>query len=125
MSPFNNVEVVFNDVMKTDLEEIEKKLGEKYVLVANLPYYITTPIILGLLSKETRISRYVMMMQLEMADRICGKPKTKDYNALSVFIQYYSNAKIAIKIILLINVKYRGSFNLYLFNCSIFIRLLQ
>ena len=61
---------------------------KKIALVANLPYYITTPIILKLLSETTRIKTYTMMMQDEVANRICSKPDVKDYNALSVFIQY-------------------------------------
>ena len=60
--------------------------------MANLPYYITTPILLGLISKDLPIKHYVMMMQLEVANRICGKPQTKDYNALSVWIEYKAKA---------------------------------
>lgn len=62
--------------------------SKKIALVANLPYYITTPIILKLLSETTRIKTYTMMMQDEVANRICSKPDVKDYNALSVCIQY-------------------------------------
>ena len=93
---YNNYKVVNEDILKVDInKDIEQYLStfENVYVVANLPYYITTPIILGLLSKTNRISRYVMMMQLEMADRICGKPKTKDYNALSVVIAYKAVAK--------------------------------
>ena len=74
-----------------DLEEYESKYN-KIILVANLPYYITTPIILGMLEKTKKIKKYVMMIQLEVADRICGKPKTKDYNALSIAIGYRASA---------------------------------
>ena len=96
LKQYNNYKVINEDILKVDIkQDIETYLSEyeNVYVVANLPYYITTPIILGLLSKETRISRYVMMMQLEMADRICGKPKTKDYNALSVVIAYKAIAK--------------------------------
>ena len=96
LKQYNNYKVINQDILKADVEEdINTYLSEyeNVYVVANLPYYITTPIILGLLSKNTRISRYVMMMQLEMADRICGKPKTKDYNALSIVIAYKGIAK--------------------------------
>ena len=96
LKQYNNYKVVNEDILEVDInKDIEQYLStfENVYVVANLPYYITTPIILGLLSKTNRISRYVMMMQLEMADRICGKPKTKDYNALSVVIAYKAVAK--------------------------------
>lgn len=88
---FTNYKILFEDILKADvLKDIDLHLKDyqNIYVVANLPYYITTPIILGLLSKNLPIQRYVMMMQLEVADRICGKPATKDYNALSVWIEY-------------------------------------
>lgn len=101
----NNYILLNQDILKINLEEyiknieIEKNMKFKSVkVVANLPYYITTPIILGLLSQTNKISRYVMMMQLEVADRICGKPKTKDYNALSIAIMYRATATKVIKV---------------------------
>ena len=92
---YNNYDVVNKDILDVDInEDINKYKNnlENVVLVANLPYYITTPIILGLLSKTTLIKKYIMMMQLEVADRICGKPKTKDYNALSIAVGYRAKA---------------------------------
>lgn len=85
-----NKDILEVDINK-DLEEYEFKYN-KIILVANLPYYITTPIILGMLEKTKKIKKYVMMIQLEVADRICGKPKTKDYNALSIAIGYRASA---------------------------------
>lgn len=96
LSEYNNYEIVNNDILKVDInDDINTKLTKyKYIyLVANLPYYITTPIILGLLSKTLKITKYVIMVQLEVAQRICGKPKTKDYNALSIVIGYKAKAK--------------------------------
>ena len=93
---YNNYDVINKDILDVDInEDINKYLKDfdNIYVVANLPYYITTPIILGLLSKTDKIDRYVMMMQKEVADRICGKPKTKDYNALSIAIQYRCEAK--------------------------------
>lgn len=95
LSNYNNFEVVNADILDVDINlDIKEKLKDykKIYVVANLPYYITTPIILGLLTKTDKITRYVMMMQLEVCDRICGKPKTKDYNALSIAIKYRANA---------------------------------
>ena len=96
LNGYNNYEVINKDILDVNInEDIEKYLKnyDNIYVVANLPYYITTPIILGLLSKTDRIDRYVMMMQKEVADRICGKPSTKDYNALSIAIQYRTDAK--------------------------------
>ena len=93
---YNNYDVVNKDILDVDINEDINKYLKNYkniYVVANLPYYITTPIILGLLSKTDKIDRYVMMMQKEVADRICGKPETKDYNALSIAIQYRCEAK--------------------------------
>lgn len=101
LSEFNNFEIIHKDILEVDInKDIEDKLSKykNIYLVANLPYYITTPIILGLLSKTDKITRYVMMMQLEVADRICGKPKTKDYNALSIAIKYRSEATRVCKV---------------------------
>lgn len=92
---YTNYEVINQDILTVDINDaISTKLSnyEKIYLVANLPYYITTPIILGLLSQTKLIRRYVMMMQLEVAQRICGVPKTKDYNALSIVIGYQAKA---------------------------------
>ncbi|MBR4496989.1 MAG: 16S rRNA (adenine(1518)-N(6)/adenine(1519)-N(6))-dimethyltransferase RsmA [Acholeplasmatales bacterium] len=96
LSGYNNYDVINKDILDVNInEDIEKYLKDykNIYVVANLPYYITTPIILGLLSKTDKIDRYVMMMQKEVADRICGKPSTKDYNALSIAIQYRTDAK--------------------------------
>jgi len=95
LSEYNNYEIINKDILEVDINEDINKYKKDYkniTLVANLPYYITTPIILGLLSKTSLIRKYVMMMQVEVADRICGKPKTKDYNALSIAIGYRAKA---------------------------------
>lgn len=101
LSKYNNFEVVNEDILKVDInKDIEEKLSsyDNVYVVSNLPYYITTPIILGLLSQTNKIKRYVMMMQLEVADRICGKPSTKDYNALSLAVGYRALATKAFKV---------------------------
>ena len=101
LKEFSNLVIINEDILKADLgADINKYLNDykNIYVVANLPYYITTPIILNLLSNQKRISRYVVMMQLEVADRICSKPKTKDYNALSVVVQYKATARKVIKV---------------------------
>ncbi|MGM9970303.1 MAG: 16S rRNA (adenine(1518)-N(6)/adenine(1519)-N(6))-dimethyltransferase RsmA [Anaeroplasma sp.] len=92
---YSNYEIINEDILNVDINRdisIYQKNFKKIYLAANLPYYITTPIILGLLSKTNKIKKYVMMMQLEVAQRICGNPKTKDYNALSIAIKYRAEA---------------------------------
>lgn len=93
---FHNVIVKHQDILKADLDKTIKEEfnNEDVAIVANLPYYITTPILVKLLSYSSNFKYMVVMMQKEVAQRICGKPSTKDYNALSVLIQYYTNAKI-------------------------------
>ena len=98
---YNNFKILNQDILESDINrDIEEyfKNYDKIYVVANLPYYITTPIILGLLEKTDKISKYVMMMQKEVADRICGNPKTKDYNALSIAIKYRAEAKKAFNV---------------------------
>ncbi len=89
------------DVLKQDLDaDIETHLGdaESIVLVANLPYYATTPIIMKCLEETTKIDRMVVLVQYEVARRLSAVPKTKDYNALSVAIRYRSEHRFAFKV---------------------------
>ncbi len=97
---FLNTTIRNIDVLKINVEEeIKNNFGSASVsLVANLPYYITTPILTKFLTETKQVNKMVVMMQKEVALRICGRPKTKDYNALSVFMQYYTNSKIAINV---------------------------
>lgn len=96
-----NIKIIHDDFLKRNLEEdLKNVFGDKdsITLVANLPYYITTPILLKTLEETTRIDKMVVMMQTEVAKRLCGKPSTKDYNALSVLIQYFTNPYIAFNV---------------------------
>lgn len=89
------------DILKRDIDEDIKSLNIEFsqvIVVANLPYYITTPIILKVLEESNIINELVVMMQLEVANRLTSKPSTKDYNSLSVVIQYKTTAKIALKV---------------------------
>lgn len=86
LESYDNVHIIYEDVLKADLK---KQLGDKeWHAAANLPYYITTPILLSLIQSELPISLFVFMMQKEVADRILAKPGGKDYGALSVAVQF-------------------------------------
>ncbi|MCQ2910917.1 MAG: 16S rRNA (adenine(1518)-N(6)/adenine(1519)-N(6))-dimethyltransferase RsmA [Clostridia bacterium] len=88
LKDFDNVEVISSDILKLDLDDLfnNKLKGEKIKVVSNLPYYITTPIIMELLNYRDHIESITIMIQKEVADRINAKPKTKDYGSLSIAI---------------------------------------
>lgn len=99
LSEFSNITIVNNDIMRVDIEALLAESKEKYSakvvkVVANLPYYITTPIIMKFLEEVKGISRMVFMVQKEVAQRMVSKPGIKDYGALSVAVQFYSSPKI-------------------------------
>lgn len=93
--------LVNDDFLKRNIDKDIDSLGITYdmvAIIANLPYYITTPIIFKALEESTYITEMLVMMQLEVAKRLTSKPKTKDYNALSVVIQYKTKPSIALKV---------------------------
>ncbi|MBO5888542.1 MAG: ribosomal RNA small subunit methyltransferase A [Clostridia bacterium] len=91
---YNNIELVFNDIMKIPMEEIEEKLGGKYTLIANLPYYITTPIIMRFIEDAKNCEAIIVTIQKEVALRICAEPKTSDYGAITASINAVGNSEI-------------------------------
>lgn len=96
LSPYANVRIIHQDVLKADIQRvIDKELTEvsDIMVVANLPYYVTTPIIMKLLIDRLPIRGIVVMLQKEVADRISARPGTKDYGSLSIAIQYYTKAE--------------------------------
>ncbi|TDL94231.1 16S rRNA (adenine(1518)-N(6)/adenine(1519)-N(6))-dimethyltransferase RsmA [Macrococcus brunensis] len=96
MSPYDNVTVINEDILKADVQQaIETHLHdcEEVLVVANLPYYITTPILMGLLEKHLPIKSYVVMMQKEVGERLSAKPSTKSYGSLSIAVQYYTTVE--------------------------------
>ncbi|MEH7354738.1 16S rRNA (adenine(1518)-N(6)/adenine(1519)-N(6))-dimethyltransferase RsmA [Neobacillus drentensis] len=96
LSPYENVEIIHKDVLEADIQVVmeEKFKGiDDIMVVANLPYYVTTPIIMKLLEDRLPIRGIVCMLQKEVADRISAKPGTKDYGSLSIAIQYYTEAE--------------------------------
>ncbi len=100
LAEFDNVEVVFADVMETDLKSlIAEKFGNSEVVVcANLPYYITSPVIMRVLEERLPVKALTVMVQKEAADRICAKPGTRDCGALSCGVSYYSEPKLLFKV---------------------------
>ena len=95
---YDNVEVVFKDVLKEKLSLLESKLGGNYVIVANLPYYITTPIVMNFLENAKGVSAMVIMVQKEVADRFTSPPSTTDYGAITVGINLRGSAKTLIDV---------------------------
>ena len=95
---FDNVTVVNQDILKVDLAQYIAEFKNPDLpikVVANLPYYITTPILMHLLESGIPFSEFVVMMQKEVADRISAQPNTKAYGSLSIAVQYYMTAKVA------------------------------
>lgn len=96
LSDYNNVTVINDDILKVDVQKIvdEKNGGKPIKVVANLPYYITTPIIMGLFESHLPLKSITIMVQKEVADRMQVGPGTKDYGALSLAVQYYAKPEI-------------------------------
>ncbi len=96
LSEYDNVTVINDDILKVDINKlVEEHNGGKLVkVVANLPYYITTPIIMGLFEKKVKVDSITIMVQKEVADRMQSGPGSKDYGALSLAVQYYSKPEI-------------------------------
>ena len=99
LDEFDNIEVVNQDILKVNVQELvqEKLSGGPVKLVANLPYYITTPIVMKFLEENIPVTDIVVMVQKEVADRMNAGPGTKDYGALSVAVQYYCETEIVAK----------------------------
>lgn len=91
----HNVNVIHGDALKTDLDKLVGDSGQKpYKIVANLPYYITTPLVMHFLSKGFCISEMILMVQKEVAQRMAASPGGKDYGSLSVAVQYHCRSEI-------------------------------
>lgn len=96
LTEYDNVEILNQDILKTDIDAIiaAKNGGNPIKVVANLPYYITTPIIMDLLEKEHHIDTITVMVQKEVAERMQARANSKEYGALSVAVQYYCDAQL-------------------------------
>ena len=91
---FGNVETVFGDVMDFSMEEIESMAGGPYKVVANLPYYITTPVIMKFIEQSRRMTSMTVMVQKEAAQRLCAAPGTREAGAISYAVAYYAQPKL-------------------------------
>ena len=100
LSYYNNVTVINEDVLKLDIVKLaaEHNNSEPIKVVANLPYYITTPIVMGLFESKVPLDSITIMVQKEVADRMQVGPGTKDYGALSLAVQYYARPKIVLNV---------------------------
>ena len=96
LADYNNIEIINKDVLKCDIDELsrEKNDGKPFKVVANLPYYITTPIIMDMLEKHSAVTSMTVMVQKEVAERMQAGPKSSDYGALSVAVQFYADTNI-------------------------------
>lgn len=94
----DNVDVVFKDVMRVPMEEIEELAGGKFSLVANLPYYITTPVLMKFLEESSMVERIAVTVQEEVADRMCAVAGTPEYGALTCAIDVIGNAEKVMRI---------------------------
>lgn len=101
LATYDNVTIVNTDVLKTDIKSLISEhfsAEDDIYIVANLPYYVTTPILMHVLERNDRLKKITVMMQKEVAERIVAKPNTKAYGSLSIAIQYYSKPKIVMDV---------------------------
>ena len=96
LSNYNNVEIIENDILKVDIKKLseEKNNGKPIKIIANLPYYITTPIIMGIFENHVPVKSITVMVQKEVAERMQVGPGSKDYGALSLAVQYYAEPQV-------------------------------
>lgn len=99
LEPYPHVKIIHSDILKADVSKVVSEEFEKdqdIMVVANLPYYVTTPIIMKLLEEKLPLRGIVCMLQKEVADRMAAKPSTKEYGSLSIAVQYYTEAETAL-----------------------------
>ena len=98
LAPYANVQVVQGDVLRADLKDIVRPLGERFCVVANIPYYITSPLLMLLLSGKLPIQRLAVMVQKEVADKVMAVPGTPEYGMLAVRAQYFCDPFVAMDV---------------------------
>lgn len=101
LADYGNVEIRHQDFLSVDFKQVVldlKRQSKEVIVAANLPYYITTPILFHIFESDSEVDRIVVMMQKEVADRFSAKPNTKDYNALSIVTQYLWDVRIVMKV---------------------------
>ncbi|MCT2534323.1 16S rRNA (adenine(1518)-N(6)/adenine(1519)-N(6))-dimethyltransferase RsmA [Aquibacillus koreensis] len=101
LQTYDNIEIVNQDILKADIKHVMDTYFQEQKevkIVANLPYYITTPILMKLLMDRLPVSSITVMIQKEVADRMAAKPNTKSYGSLSIAVQYYTEARVAMNV---------------------------
>ena len=99
LAAYDNVRVINEDILKTDINEfVRENDGKPIKIVANLPYYITTPLIMQLLESKSMLKSITVMVQSEVAERMQASPGSKDYGALSLAVQFYANPKVVMRV---------------------------
>ena len=99
LKEYNNIDIIYDDFLNADVNNDLKKYNyDKLYVVANLPYYITTPIIIKIIEKKINVDKIVVMVQKEVGDRFKAKPGSKDYSSLSIFLNYYFDIKKVIDV---------------------------
>lgn len=101
LSKYDNIEIIHQDILKVDLEKVVEEYFPEHLdvhIVANLPYYITTPILMSILQQKTQVQSITVMLQKEVADRMAAQPNTKAYGSLSIAVQYYTDAKVVMDV---------------------------
>lgn len=100
LSAYDNVTILWQDILKTDIRELAEKRngGRPFKAVANLPYYITTPILMKLLEERGLFESITVMVQREVADRILAKPGSREYGAITLAVNYYAEPRIAVEV---------------------------
>lgn len=93
LSGVDNCEITFRDVMREKTDDVEKHIGEDYVIVANLPYYITSPLVMKFVEQSQHCKAIVIMVQLEVAERFCAEPATPEYGAITAGINAVANSQ--------------------------------
>ncbi len=94
LSKIENVDIIYDDFLKRNIkEDIKNYEYKKLYVISNLPYYITTPIITKIIDENINVDKIIVMVQKEVGDRFSAKPNTKEYNSLTVFMNYYFNIK--------------------------------
>jgi len=94
LSSFDNVDIIFDDFLNRDISlDISKYSYDYLYVIANLPYYITTPILMKIIDSGIVVDKVVIMVQKEVGDRFCAKPKTRDYGSITVFLNYFFDIK--------------------------------
>lgn len=99
LAPYSNIDIIYDDFLKRDLhKDLENYSFDRLYVVANLPYYITTPILVKFIEEKVSAEKMVFMVQKEVGDRFKAKPKTKDYGSLTVYLNYYFDVRKVIQV---------------------------